>query len=172
MLTDEPAFDADDAPLPDGELVAAPIPTGTRVTLRFASPFEPWLTLGGRRVTADRGGATRALLVWLGRRQPALLRALELERGLRATLAADGVIVTDLVSLADGVAVDHGGLMSALEGARVRLPTFAVLGASMSTRAELMARVRSLYAAGTPLDVRIEDQRRVLGRRAVRVGRA
>jgi hypothetical protein len=101
-----------------------------------------------------------------------LWRALDVERGVRATLVGAQMIVTDLVSLADGAAVDHGGLMSVLEGARVKTPTFAVLGSSMPTRAELLARARALYAAGTPLDVRVEEQGRVLARRTLRVGRA
>jgi len=171
MLIDEPVFDPDDAAVPDGDVVAAPQATGTRVTLRFASPYEPWLTLGGRRVVADTGADSRRVLLWFGRRHPALWRALELQRGLRATLTADDVVVSDLVELADGTVVDHGGMMAALEGAAVRVPPFAVLGASLH-RGELQARARSLYAAGTPLDVRIEDQHRVLGRRALRVGRS
>jgi hypothetical protein len=170
MFTAEPAFDADDAPLPDGEAVAAPQTVGARVTLRFVSPYEPWLSLDGHRIAADHGGAGRTLLVWFGRRQSALLRALDLGRGLRASLGPDGLVVTDIVELADGVAVDHGSLMAALEGARVRLPPFAALGTSLG-RSELLARARSLYAAGTPLDVRIEEQQRVVGRRSLRVGR-
>jgi hypothetical protein len=172
MLSDEPAWDDDDAPLPDGDVVASPLPTGARVTLRFASPFEPWLTLGGVRVCADTGGEARVLWLWLGRRQATLWRALDIERGLRATLSAGTLVVTDVVDLQDGVAVDHGSLMAALDGARVRWPAFAVLGSSMGSRAELSARARALYAAGTHLDVRVEDGQRVRGRRRLRVGRA
>jgi hypothetical protein len=171
MLSDDPAWDDEDAPLTDGDVVAAPITAGARVTLRFVSPFEPWLTLGGARVRADNGGDARALWLWLGRRHAALWRALELARGLRATLAA-GVIVTDVVELDGGVAVDHGTLRTSLEGANVKWPAFAALGTAMGSRAELAMRARALYAAGTWLDLRIEDGQRVRGRRRLRVGRA
>jgi hypothetical protein len=172
MVNDEPMWDDDDAPLPDGDVVASPMPAGARVTLRFASPFEPWLTLAGARVHADHGGETRALWLWFGRRQAALWRALDVARGLRATLSTGSVVVTDVVDLEDGAAVDHGSLMASLEGARVKWPAFAVLGASMGSRPELAARARALYAAGTQLDVRVEDGQRVRGRRRLRVGRA
>jgi hypothetical protein len=172
MVTEEPAWDDDDAPLPEGDVVASPMPVGGRVTLRFASAFEPWLTLGGARIRADVGGDARTLLLWFGRRQAALWRALDAERGLRATLSGGAVVVTDVVDLAGGVAVDHGSLMATLEGARIKWPAFAVLGSSMGSRAELATRARALYAAGTQLDVRIEDAHRVRGRRRLRVGRA
>jgi hypothetical protein len=171
MIADEPAWDDDDAPLPIGDVVASPVPSGTRITLRFVSPFEPWLVLGGRRITADRGDDARAVLLWFGRRQAALWRALDLERGLRATLAAGQLIVTDVVTLTTGVAVDHGTLMGSLESARLRWPAFAALGADITTNAELAARSRALYAAGTQLDVRVEDGGAVRARRRLRVGR-
>ena len=180
MLVEEPHVDPDDAPLPEGDVVTAPVPSGPVVTLRFASPYEPWLTLRGQRVLGDDGDDTRSVLLWLSRRLAALTRALDVTRGLRATLTpaqhagtphASVVVVTDVIRLEDGSAADHQSLATVLEGARVKLPAFAVLGPAMS-RNELLLRVRTLYAAGTPLEVRSEDQERVLGRRRLRVGRA
>lgn len=171
MLVDEPALDADDAPVPDGDVVTAPVPGGSVVTLRFASSFEPWLTLNGKRVVGDDDAEARAVLIWMSRRLAALMRALDLGRGLRATLTQKEIVVTDVIRLEDGSAADHGSLGAILEGARVKTLPFAVLGPSMS-KSELLLRVRTLYAAGTPLEVRIEDHERVLGRRRLRVGRA
>jgi hypothetical protein len=171
MLTDEPAWDDENAPLPDGDVVASPLSGGARVTLRFVSPFEPWLTLAGARVVGDVGAEARALWLWFGRRQAALWRSLDVERGLRATLMSGQVIVTDLVELQGGAAFDHVEMMGSLESARVRWPAFAALGTSIGSRAELAARVRALYAAGTQLDVRVEDARRVKARWCLRVGR-
>lgn len=177
VLVDEPQLDPDDAALPDGDVVTAPVPSGPVITLRFASPYEPWLTLRGKRVLVDDGDDTRAVLLWLSRRLAALTRALDVTRGLRATLTpgsagqASVVVVTDVIRLEDGSAADHQSLASVLEGARVKLLAFAVLGPAMSKN-ELLVRVRTLYAAGTPLEVRSEDQERVLGRRRLRVGRA
>ncbi len=171
MLVEEPAVDADDAPIPDGDVITAPVPSGPVVTLRFASSFEPWLTLDGKRVVGDDDADARSVLIWMSRRLAALMRALDLSRGLRATLTQRDIVVTDVVRLDDGSAADHGSLGGILEGARVKTLPFAVLGPSMS-KSELLIRVRTLYAAGTPLEVRIEDNERVLGRRRLRVGRA
>lgn len=170
FFSPEPSLDADDAPLPDGDLVAAPVPSGAPLTLRFASAYEPWLSLAGRRVVEERGPEQQTALLWLSRRLPALYRALDLNRGLRARLSDGAVVVTDLVSLDDDSTADHGTMQTILEGAQVKMPAFAVLGASVS-RHELAGRVRGLYAAGTPLEIRIEDQGRVVSRRRLRVGR-
>ncbi|MBM4280906.1 MAG: hypothetical protein FJ137_09130 [Deltaproteobacteria bacterium] len=172
MLTAEPVWDEDDASLPDGDVVVSPLPVGPRLTLRFVSAFEPWLAVAGRRINADDGPESRAALLWFGRRQATLWRALGVDHGLRATQAQGQVIVTDVLGLNDGVALDHGAMMGALELAKVRWPAFAVLGASIGSRAELAARARVLYAAGTQLDVRVEEDGRVRARRLLRVGRA
>jgi hypothetical protein len=172
MFADEPAWDDDDAPLAEGDIVAAPMPQGQKVTLRFVAPFEPWLTLGQARVTDDASEAHRALLLWLGRRQAALWRALDLERGLRGTLTAGQLVVTDVVGLHDGEALDHGSMMSVLEPAKVRWPAFTSWGASTGSHTDLVARARSLFAVGTQLDVRVEEGKRVLSRRRLRVGRS
>lgn len=166
----EPDVEADDVPLPEGEVVAAALPSGLAVSVRFASPYEPWLSLDGRRVIEDASAEHRLALLWLQRRLTSLYRALDIHRGLRGRLTVSGVIITDLVTLEDGVAADHGTLASVLEGARVRTLDFAALGAAGS-RSDLLGRVRGLYAAGTPLEVRVEDQQRVIARRRWRVGR-
>lgn len=175
MIVPEPPYDAEDAPLGEGDVVTAPVPLGRTITLRFASPYEPWLTLDNTRVVADVDVDSRAALLWMSRRLAALFRALDLERGLRAVLTgapkdAGGVVVTDVIRLEDGVAADHGSLSAILDGAHVTTPPFAVLGPTHN-KGELMARARTLYAAGTPLDVRLEDNERVLARRRLRVGR-
>jgi hypothetical protein len=171
MRIDEPPVDPDDAALPEGEVVASPMPSGQRLTLRFASPFEPWLALDGRRVVEDASSDARLVLVWLSRRLTALYRALDLHRGLRATLTPAGVvIVTDMVDIDGGAAADHTTMTTSLESARVRTLDFAALGAS-GNRAELLTRVRGLYAAGTLLELRVEDGRQVVSRRRFRVGR-
>jgi hypothetical protein len=171
MRIDEPVVDSDDAPLPEGEVVAAPLPSGRAMSLRFASPYEPWIDLDGRRVIDDVDGDARTVLTWVARRLTALFRALDLHRGLRATLTPAGqVVVTDIVGVDDGVAIDHDALSATLEGARVKTLDFAALGVG-GGRAELLARVRGLYAAGTLLELRVEDGRRVVARRRWRVGR-
>jgi len=171
MHIDEPVVDSDDAPLPEGEVVAAPLPSGRSLTLRFASPWEPWIALDGQRVVEDAGPDARVALIWIARRLTALHRALDLHRGLRATLTRAGhIVVTDIVSLDDGAAIDHDALTAALEGARVRTLDFAALGAS-GLRSDLLQRVRGLYAAGTMLELRVEEGRRVIARRRLRVGR-
>lgn len=171
MRIAEPALDADDAPMPEGELVAAPLPSGKKLAVAFSSPYEPWFSLDGRRVVDDRSPEHRAVLLWGSRRLTALYRALELSRGMQATLTSSGqVIVTDVVALDNGEALDHGSLLGVVEGAQVRTLDFAALGPT-SSRPELLTRVRGLYAVGTLLELRVEDGRRVLSRRRWRVGR-
>lgn len=170
MLLDAPVLDADDAPLPEGEIVVAALPSGSAIGLRFASAYEPWLSLDGRRVVDDSSVAHRAVLIWATRRKTALYRILDVLRGLHATLTSSGIVVTDLVNLDDGSAADHAGLAAALERARVKTPTFAVLGDG-GHRVDVFARARSLYAVGTPVELRVEDQGRVVSRRRWRVGR-
>lgn len=171
MRIDEPPVDPDDAALPEGEVVASPLPSGQRLTLRFASPFEPWLSLDGRRVVEDASADARIVLVWMSRRLTALYRSLDLHRGLRATLTQGGVVVvTDLVEVDGGEAADHTTVTTSLEAARVRTLDFAALGAS-GHRADLLARVRGLYASGTLLELRVEDGQQVVSRRRIRVGR-
>ena len=186
VLVPEPALDAEDAPIAEGEAVALPLPTGIDVTLRFPSAFEPFLTLAGRRVVDDASFEARELLLWSSRRLPALWRALEDSMGLRALfcpppVASSGfsgvvssggahIVVTDLVRLEDEVFLDHGTMREKLEAASLELARFSLLG-SIGTRAELEKRVRATWAPGTLVEVRMEDGRRVASRRRVRVGR-
>lgn len=171
MRIEEPPVDHDDAPLPEGEVFASPLPSGQRLTLRFASPYEPWIGLDGQRVVEDASPSTRTTLMWVTRRLTGLYRALDIHRGLRATLTSTGaVVVTDVVEIDGGDAVDHTTMTTSLEAARVRTLDFAALGAS-GHRADLLTRVRGLYAAGTLLELRVEDGRRVVSRRRWRVGR-
>lgn len=169
-----PVYDGDQAPLPDGDIVVMPVPIGTPLTLTFASPYEPWLVLGTSRVLEDRSADSRTALLWLSRRLPALYRALDQMRGLRGVLHEGMVTVTDCVVLdstaTDGAFVDHGTLQSLFDSARISLPPFAVI-TDLGGRFDLSARARTMYASGTPVEVRIEDQGRVVGRRRLRVGR-
>ena len=167
----EPDVDDDDNPLPEGEVVAAPLPSGRVISVRFASPYEPWLTLDGRRVVEDQDADSRAVLVWFSRRLTPLYRALHVMRGLTATLtSARQVVVRDVINIDDSSALEHGALSSLLESSRIRILEFAALG-MVSNKQDLQARVRGLFAAGTPLEVRIEDGRQVISRRRWRVGR-
>lgn len=178
----EPVLDDENAPLPEGEAVALPLPTGTRTTLRFPSPFELVLTHGGRRVTNDDSPAARDLLLWSSRRLPALWRALGERTVLLAAHVDGAVVVTDLVELepavdADGepappraVFLDHGALRERLEPSGVQLAQFSLLGV-IGTKAELERRVRGSWAPGTPVEVRVEDVGRIVSRRRLRVGR-
>ena len=187
----EPPLDADDVPLPDGEAVALPIPTGAAMTLRFPSPFEPYIVLGGARIVDDISPEAREVLLWASRRLPALWRALEDRVALCAVFEQRSdhqrndrsesrgerpgapIVVTDLVALErdeEPVWFDHGLLRERLEAANVELARFSLLGA-LSTKAELERRVRATYAPGTLVEVRVEDGRRVVARRRVRVGR-
>jgi hypothetical protein len=166
----EPEYDADEAPLTDGEAVAMPTPVGAPLTLRFPSPYEVYLVLDGRRVVEDDGGPSRELLLWSSRRLPSLWRALEDRAAVRGVLLDGRVIVTDLYDFSSGQFVDHGLLRERLEPAAVELGRFSLLG-PIGTRAELVSRVRAIYAPGTVVEVRIEDGRRVISRRRLRVGR-
>ncbi len=166
----EPVIDADDAPLKEGEAVVLPAPSGHAVRLRFPSPYEPFLTLDGVRIVEDEGGPTRELLLWLSRRMPALSHALDDKRALLAVVSGRDVLVHDVVELQDGSFLDHGRTRQVLEPARVVLPGYALLG-TVSTRGELASRTRGIFAAGTTVEVRVEDAGRVVGRRRFRVGR-
>jgi hypothetical protein len=172
MTTSLPAlpFDADDAPWPEGELTALAVPAGPEVSLQFPSPFEPFLVLDGARVVEDRGPATRRLLLWLGRRMPALWRALDERFALRGVLGASGVVVHDFIDLQSGALADHGLMRERLEQAQVQMPPFAVLG-GVSTKNELVQRARSMFAAGAVIEVRVEEAGIVLSRRRVRLER-
>ncbi|OGQ09888.1 MAG: hypothetical protein A2138_10985 [Deltaproteobacteria bacterium RBG_16_71_12] len=178
----EPALDDENAPLPEGEVVALPLPSGARTMLRFPSPFELVLTLAGRRVTADDAPASRDLLLWSWRRLPALWRALGERTVLLAAHADGAVVVTDLVELepdpraegdapaARAVFLDHGALRERLEPCNAQLAQFSLLGA-VGTKAELERRVRGSWAPGTQVEVRVEDEGRIVSRRRLRVGR-
>lgn len=170
MTLPEPPIDPDDAPVPEGEAVVVPAPTGSAVRLRFPSPYEPFLTLEGRRVVEDEGPSTRDLLLWFSRRMPALWRALDTKRGVLGVLQGGTVLVHDVVELEDGSFLDHGLTRQTLEPARVALPSYALLG-SVSSKSELAARARGVFAVGTTVEVRIEDAGRVVARRRLRVGR-
>jgi len=184
LVLPEPKLDADDAPLSEGEAVALPLPLGPAVTLRFPSHFEPYLSLDGKRVIDDGGPDARELLLWSSRRLAALWRALGERTGLRPVFVGGGadaqIVVTDIVAFSeqryeDEPApepewYDHGLLRERLDAANVQLARFSLLG-PLSTKAELEKRVRATYAPGTLVEVRVEDGRRVIARRRVRVGR-
>lgn len=164
-----PGYDDADAELPEEELLALPVPAGREVGLRFASPYEAFLTLDGKRVLTHETQAERRLHLWLGRRLPALYSALESRYGLWAVLQEREVVVLDMADLDEGTFLDHARVRRALGQARVSLPSLAVLG-SVTTKGELLARLRGVYAAGAAVEVRAEDVGRVTSRRRVVVG--
>ncbi len=178
----EPALDDENAPVPEGEVVALPLPSGTRTMLRFPSAFELVLTHAGRRVTAADTPAARDLLLWSSRRLAALWRALGERTVLLASYAEGAVVVTDVVALAHearaddeppatrATFLDHGALRERLEPCAVQLAHFSLLGA-VATKAELERRVRASWAPGTLVEVRVEDEGRIVSRRRLRVGR-
>ena len=153
----------------EGDLVVFPRSPGPTVTLRFPAPYEPFLRVDGKRLLEANTSAERVLLIWLGRRLPALSRILEERTGLRAVLHKDVVRVSELVELESENLLDHSA-MRRLSEADVTLPAFAVLG-PMGSRAELMSRLRSIYAAGTQVEVRGEEMGRTLWRGHLEVGR-
>jgi hypothetical protein len=178
----EPVLDDEAAPLLEGEVVALPVPAGARVTLRFPSAFELYLTRDGRRITDDDGPAARELLLWASRRLPSLWRALGEDIVLLAAQSDGAVVVTDLVHVervldprddepvARAEFLDHGALRERLEPCGLALARFSLLGA-LGTKAELERRVRAAWAPGTLVEVRIEDDGVIVSRRRLRVGR-
>jgi hypothetical protein len=173
----EPPYDDDDAPLPEGEVVALPVPTGRAWQLSFPSPFETYLLLDGRRVRVDEGPDTRALLVWVSRRIPALWRALEERRVVLGTFVDGEVHALDVCEPGDPNDegsitrfLDHGAVRATLEPAGTKTAAFSLLG-SLGTRADIERRARATYAPGTRIEVRVEDAGRVVSRREMRVGR-
>ncbi len=160
----------DDAALVEGEVVVYPAPRGRSVELRFAGPYEPFLTLDGERVLQASSPDRARLLEWMGRRLPAMFRELEHAYGLCACLTLRGVEVGDVVELETGERLDHAGVRRHLADSDVLLPQLALLG-PVGSLGELQSRIRGMYASGTLLEVRREESGRVLGRRRVRVGR-
>ena len=166
----EPSFASESTFSFAGDIVVGPTPSGPTVTLNLVAPYEPILCLDGKRVTEATDDDSERALIWNYRRVPALFHILDLDLGLRGALDRDGVCIVDLVSLGDGVFLDHGQARRKLARARVRMPTWAILG-PLGTRADLNARSRSMFASGTKLEVRCEDGGRVLSRQYLRVGR-
>ena len=167
-----PSFEeeAEDSPLLDGEVVVYPAPRGRYVALRFAGPYEPFLTLEGERVMKASSPDRARLLEWMGRRLPSMYRELEHGYGLCACLTLRGIEVTDVVELESGKRLDHAGIRQQLSNSDVLLPQLALLG-MIGSLGELQGRIRGMYASGTLLEVRREEAGRVLGRRRIRVGR-
>jgi hypothetical protein len=166
----EPPLAPETAPLTEGEIVMAALPNGATVGVRFTSPYEPWLTLDGRRIVDDTSPAARSLLMWALRRKTSLYRALDVLRGLRGVLTPAGIVIVDLVQLDTGAAADHGTLGAMLERIRARSLTFMTLG-DADHRIDVSLRARSLFAVGTPVELRVEDRGSVVSRRRWRVGR-
>jgi hypothetical protein len=167
-----PPMEAEDdsAPLIDGEVVVYPAPRGRSVELRFAGPYEPFLTLDGERVRQASSPDRARLLEWMGRRLPSMYRELDHAYGLCACLTLRGVEVFDVVELETGDRLDHAGVRRQLADSDVLLPRLALLG-PVGSLGELQARIRGMYASGTLLEVRREESGRTRGRRRVRVGR-
>lgn len=167
----EPAYEVDDEPAYEGDMVVFPVPQGRRVTLSFAGPYEGFLTLDDKRVIEHSDGDTRRLLLWQSRHLPALYRVLEQRYGVAGVLTGEGVVLVDGVELQTSTFLDHGRLRQLLGPVRARLPAFAILG-PIGTRAELSHRLRGMFASGTHVEVRCEEEGRVTSRRRLQVGRS
>lgn len=167
----ELAVDDEEAPLPEGEVVALPLPSGRPFQLSFPSQYESYLLLDGRRVRRDEGPDTRALLIWSARRTPALWRALEEYRVLLGTLVDGEAIAHDVCDREEPLRFDdHASLRARLEPAGQKMPAFSLLG-PLSTRADIERRARAIYAPGTHIELRVEDGGHVISRRRIKVGR-
>ena len=176
----DPPVDEDEAPLPDGEVVALPLQVGRPFQLSFPSAYEPYLLLDGRRVRLDEGPDTRALLIWCARRTAPLWRALEDRRVLLGTLVEGDVLAHDVCELdedsvdaeaADAYSFDdHTAMRARLEPAGQKMAPFSLLG-PLGTRADIDRRVRAVYAPGTRIEIRVEDGGHVVSRRRMKVGR-
>lgn len=164
------SFEEEAAPLGAGELLGFAVPLGREVSLRFASPFELFLTLDDRRVSEHDDASERQLMLWAHRRLPLLYRALGETLGLRAVLTAEDVVVLDVIELASGVGHDHMRVRSLLSGVDVALTQVATLGSDLDVDA-LHDRLRAVYVTGTVVEVRREAAGQVLSRRRLRVTR-
>jgi hypothetical protein len=158
-------------PWPEGDVVIIPVGSGLAVTLSFAAPFEPLLTLDGVQLhgAAMSNDGHRQLALWLARHMPALWRALGDRLSVRGTLTADGHVVVSDVLDAQANSIDHVQLQERLQHAGVLMPAFAVLG--VAQRDDVIDRARALFASGTPLELRVEGDGRVLHRERLRIDR-
>ncbi len=164
-----PAPEAADAPLGDAEVVLFSLPRGTPFSLRFAGAYEPFVfTAKGRIVSGDEGEA-RELLLFVHRHLPALYGALDQARGLFATLTPRGVIVTGVLDFADEKLLDHSRLRRLL-GETFAVPRFSWLG-PLPGLYEVGRRARLMYASGTRVEMRREEDGFVVGRRVLRIDR-
>lgn len=166
-------YDAEDAPLPEGDLVVLPAPSGRPFSVRFVGAYEPWVALDGARVVRDEGPEHRALLRFVSRHLLPLYRVLELSHALLGTLDGTTVSIRDLVAFeadAGAIFLDHGALRRRLAGSGLPAPRIAILGA-LTSRNEIALRLRGMYASGTPVEVRTEESGRTVGRRRMIVGR-
>jgi len=163
--------DERDAPLGEGEIVVRPLGSAPRLALFFASVWEPFLLLDGKRLLAHEERRHRRTFTWLGRHLPVLHRALESERVLFAELTEAGVVVVDVASLdEEGAFLDHAAVRRMLGSQLPMFAPFALLG-PISSKNDLMGRLRAMYATGSRVEVRREDGGKVIGRRMVQVGR-
>jgi hypothetical protein len=171
-LPDIPVLEeeAADAPLIEGDIVVRPIGTATRLTLYFPSVWEPFLFVDGHRLVSHEHTRHRHLFTWLGRHLPVLFRALEAERVLHADVTDAGIVIVDVAGIEDGVFLDHAQVRRVLGSGTFQFAPFAILG-PISSKNDLMQRLRGMYATGSRVEVRREDSGRVVGHRTVQVGR-
>mgnify|MGYP000374133690 CR=1 FL=1 len=162
----------DDDELLPGELVVFPVHQSRVLQIRFVAPWEPGVLLDGERVTVDDGGLARQALMFVHGHLLALHRLLGDDKGAFAYLDGDGQgVITDVVDLQSGERMDHTQLRNQVGAESMTLPPFAVLGRP-SSKAELAQRTRAMFATGTVLEVRGEDDGKVLQRRLFEVGRS
>jgi hypothetical protein len=155
---------------PPGEVIIVPVGSGPPVTVSFAAPFEPSLTMDGLQIPGQTPmDGQRALQSWLARHLPALWRCLGTTLSLRGTLTVDGQVVVSDVLDDQANCLDHLHLIEKLQHSGVVMPAFAVLGTVAHD--DLADRARALFASGTPLEVRVEGGGRVLHRERLRIDR-
>ncbi|MCP4498431.1 MAG: hypothetical protein GY822_00490 [Deltaproteobacteria bacterium] len=161
----------DDDDLIRGEVVLFPCRQSRQVELFFKAAWEPRVLFDGVPIRKDNRRSSREILFWIHANLPALHRILGQKLGLIGTLDDNGhVIVTALVDLQSGDRKSHGVLRREIGSEGLRLPAFALLGRP-SSKAELQQRARAMYATGTMLELRGEEEENVIDCRILEVGR-
>lgn len=148
----EISYEEPDTICDDGEWVVYPMTQGTPFSLQFISPYEPFFQLAESRLSP----LNRPLNIWLYGYLPALYRALETRYAIRGIVKPEGLVIQDMSELDTGMFMDHLTLRRKLDVCRALQPPFASLG-PVGNRRELLARLRGLYATGTLVEARQED---------------
>jgi hypothetical protein len=158
-------YDDDESPIDVGEWVVFPISQGVPFSVQFTSPFEPYFTTQGERVSLSH----RSHSIWLHRALPALYRALGTQFAALGVEIENTLIIQDLIDIESEQFLDHLTIRRKLDVCQVAQPPYAALG-PVGNRHELNGRLRSLYAVGTTLEARQEEGTQILHRRKIQLG--